>query len=108
MMMKTTVAVSLVMLLALGACGGKDKQAATTNATPAAAPAQQASAGAPTALTPEELGELGAKIRKTPDRANEILRDRGLTEKTFETEIRKVTEDPEASKRYAAAYKRAG
>ena len=29
-----------------------------------------------------------------------------MTEKSFEVEIRKVTEDPEASKRYAAAYKK--
>jgi ABC-type enterochelin transport system substrate-binding protein len=106
MMMRTTVAISLVVLLAFAGCGAKDKQAAST--TGAATPQTQvATNAAATSLTPEELGELGAKIRKTPERANEILRDRGLTEKTFETEIRKVTEDPEASKRYAAAYKRA-
>jgi len=58
-------------------------------------------------VTPEQLGELGAKIRKTPDRSGELLVEYGLTEKSFETEIRKVTEDPEASKRYAAAYKKA-
>ncbi len=102
--MRSTVAISLVVLLAF-ACGGNDKQAASAG-TPAPAAAKVESANA--ALTPEELGELGAKIRKTPDRANELLRERGLTEKTFETEIRKVTEDPEASKRYANAYKRAG
>jgi len=105
--MRSTATISLVVLLAFAACGGKDsKQTAATNATPAAQ-TQQASASAPASLTPEELGELGAKIRKTPERANEILRDCGLTEKSFETEIRKVTEDPEASKRYAAAYKKA-
>lgn len=106
MTMRTTVTISLVVLLALVGCGAKDKQAAGTS-TPAS-PQAQVATNASTTLTPEELGELGAKIRKTPERANEILRDRGLTEKTFETEIRKVTEDPEASKRYAAAYKRAG
>lgn len=101
--MKSTVAVSLVVLLAF-ACGvNDDKQSASTNAQPSQT---QVSANA-AALTPEELGELGAKIRKTPDRSDEILRERGLTEKSFETAIRKVTEDPEASKRYAAAYKRA-
>lgn len=106
--MRSTATISMILLLAFAACGGKDhnQQVATTNGTPAAQ-TQQASASASVALTPEELGELGAKIRKTPERANEILRDRGLTEKSFETEIRKVTEDPEASKRYAAAYKRA-
>ena len=102
--MKTTVAVSLAMLLAF-ACGGNDKPAAQGET---AQPQQVAATNAATPLTPEELGELGAKIRKTPERANEILRDRGLDQKSFETEIRKVTEDPEASKRYAAAYKRAG
>jgi hypothetical protein len=93
------------MLLAI-ACGGNDKPAARAGSSES----QQVAAtnAAATRLTPEELGELGAKIRKTPERANEILRDRGLDQKSFETEIRKVTEDPEASKRYAAAYKRAG
>ena len=103
--MRSTVAVSLMVLFAL-ACGGNDRPAATNAQT--SQPQQVATTNAAaTSLTPEELGELGAKIRKTPDRANEILRDRGLDEKSFETEIRKVTEDPEASKRYAAAYKRA-
>lgn len=101
MSMRTTLTMSLVVLLALAGCGAKDQQTAVTNDEP---PAQrQANAN----LTPEELGELGAQIRKTPVRANEILRERGLTQKTFETEIREVTEDPEASKRYAAAYKKA-
>jgi len=102
--MRSTVAVSLMVLLAL-ACGGDDRPAATAESSQS----QQVAAtnAAATPLTPEELGELGAKIRKTPERANEILRDRGLDQKRFETEIRKVTEDPEASKRYAAAYKRA-
>jgi hypothetical protein len=100
------MALSLVVLLAF-ACGGNDNQV-SSKTEPASSQTQVAANAAPATLTPEELGELGAKIRKTPDKANEILRDRGLTEKTFETEIRKVTEDPEASKRYAAAYKRAG
>jgi ABC-type enterochelin transport system substrate-binding protein len=101
MIMRVTVAISLVAVLALAGCGAKDQNAATTGG------ATQQQASAATSMTPEELGELGAKIRKSPDRANELLRERGLTEKTFETEIRKVTEDPEASKRYAAAYKKA-
>ncbi|MGZ8781430.1 MAG: hypothetical protein ACXW31_16050, partial [Thermoanaerobaculia bacterium] len=100
--MRSTLAMSFVALLAFAGCGAKDQQttAATNNES---STKTEASAN----LTPEELGELGAQIRKTPDRANEILRERGLTEKTFETEIREVTEDPEASKRYAAAYKKA-
>ena len=107
MIMKTTVAVSLVVLMAFVGCGADDRQTANKNTEPAKT-TPVATSAATTALTPEELGELGARIRKTPDRANEILRERGLNEKSFETEIRKVTEDPEASKRYAAAYKRAG
>jgi ABC-type enterochelin transport system substrate-binding protein len=103
MKMRSTLAISLVVLLAFAGCGAKDKQAANVESSQK----QVSTNAAATSLTPEELGELGAKIRKTPDRANQILRDRGLTEKSFETEIRKVTEDPEASKRYAAAYKRA-
>ena len=106
MNMKSTMAISMVVLLAFAGCGANDKQNAS-KAT-ASSQTQVTTNAAATPMTPEELGELGAKIRKTPDRANELLRERGLNEKTFETEIRKVTEDPEASKRYAAAYKRAG
>ena len=102
--MRSTVAISLVVLLAF-ACGGNDNKSASNNAAPAKAESTQVAAA--TSLTPEDLGTLGAQIRKTPDRAGALLRERGLDEKTFETEIRKVTEDPEASKRYAAAYKRA-
>ena len=108
MMMKGTMAISLVVLLAFAGCGANDQPAATAANAPAQTPGSATQAAATTAaVTPEELGELGAQIRKTPDRANELLRTRGLTEQSFETEIRKVTEDPEASKRYAAAYKRA-
>jgi hypothetical protein len=98
------MAISLVVLLAF-ACGGHDNKTASTGSTQAKVESTQALAATP--LTPEELGALGAQIRKTPDRANDLLRQRGLDEKTFENEIRKVTEDPDASKRYAAAYKRA-
>ena len=105
MMMRSTMTISLIVLLAFAGCGANDERKADANASPSQT--QVATNAAATPLTAEELGELGAKIRKTPDRANEILRERGLDEKSFETEIRKVTEDPEASKRYAAAYKRA-
>ena len=105
MTMKSTMAISLVVLLAFAGCGANDKQTASTST--ASSETQVATSAAAVTMTPEELGELGAKIRKTPDRANELLQERGLNEKSFETEIRKVTEDPEASKRYAAAYKRA-
>ena len=58
-------------------------------------------------LTPEQLGELGAEIKKHPDDANRLLSDRGLDQASFERAVRKVAENPEQSKRYAAAYKKA-
>ena len=106
MTMKRAMAISVVLLLAFAGCGANDERQASSNATPAS-DAQPVSKSASATLTPEELGELGAKIRKTPDQANQILQERGLDEKSFETQIRKVTENPDASKRYAAAYKRA-
>jgi hypothetical protein len=58
-------------------------------------------------LTPEQLGELGAKITKNPGEAQKLLSDQGLTEDSFKQAVRKVAEDPAASKRYAEAYKKA-
>jgi hypothetical protein len=58
-------------------------------------------------LSPEELGELGAKIKQHPEDAQKLLSEKGLNEQSFEQAVRKVAEDPEASKRYAAAYKKA-
>jgi len=89
----------LTLLLTLVACGGKQQQASNT-----AGPSTMNA----TALTPEQLGELGAQIQKNPDRAQELLTHHGLTPESFEKAIRKVTEDPDASRRYAAAYRRAG
>lgn len=102
--MRNALALSMVMLLALaGGCAktGNDHSSAATKG--AAATDQVKSAE----LTPEQLGELGAKIKKNPDRAQELLTEQGLTETAFEAQIRKVTEDPDASKRYAEAYKKA-
>jgi hypothetical protein len=62
---------------------------------------------AQTNLTPEQLGEIGAQIKKHPSDANKILSDHGLTEASFEKEIRKVSSDPAASRRYRDAYKKA-
>ena len=53
------------------------------------------------------LGELGAKIKKNPDDAQKLLSEKGLTTQSFEQQVRQVSQDPEASKRYAAAYKKA-
>jgi hypothetical protein len=58
-------------------------------------------------LSPEQLGELGAKIKKQPNDAQRLLAEHGLSEESFEQAIRKVSEDPEAAKRYAAAYRQA-
>ena len=100
--MRSTLAISLVVLLALaGGCNQKKQQTAGVES-----PQTEATTKAAHSMTPEELGELGAQIRKNPDRTAELLKDHGMTEKSFEVEIRKVTEDPEASKRYAAAYKK--
>ena len=56
-------------------------------------------------LTPEQLGELGARIKKNPSDAATLLSERGLTEESFEKAIRRVTEDKDASQRYAAAFR---
>jgi len=90
----------LMLLLAL-ACGGHEEKTAA-NSAPAPAVANNAN------LTPEQLGELGAQMQRNPDQAQELLAHHGLTPESFEKAIRDITENPEASKRYAAAYRRAG
>jgi hypothetical protein len=100
----------IALCASLIGCGGNkpDQTASTTSATttaPAAnAPAPAANAPA---LTPEQLGQLGALINKQPANADKLLADQGLTQATFEAAIRRVSSDPAASKRYAAAYKSA-
>ena len=100
--MKTIAAISLSAILLAGACS---KQATTTTAS-----SNESSANtsvAQTSLTAEQLGELGAEIKKHPDNAKQILSGKGLTEESFAQAVRKVAEDPAASQRYAAAYKKA-
>ena len=101
--MKNTL-LALTMLMAIAAC----KNNTTTPATSSSAPASANTAVTTSApsLTPEQLGELGASIHKHPTEGTKILSDRGLTQEQFERAIRQVSSDPEASKRYAAAYKR--
>ncbi len=102
-MRRTFLLIMLVIPLALaGACNQDKTSTALGNE-----PSKAESARAAQDLTPEELGKLGAELKKNPDRADQILTERGLDAKSFETAIRKVSEDPEASKRYAAAYKEA-
>jgi hypothetical protein len=57
-------------------------------------------------LTPEQLGELAAQLSKNPDRADQLLKQQGMTRASFEKAVRDVTESAEASKRYADAYRR--
>lgn len=101
--MRKALTFSLLLLLAFGGACNQKNEATTAESTEA----PPASTVAEHQLSPEELGELGAQIKKTPDRAGELLSAHGLTEKSFESQIRKITEDPEASKRYADAYTKA-
>ncbi|HYI13383.1 MAG TPA: hypothetical protein VEK57_30330 [Thermoanaerobaculia bacterium] len=102
--MKYATILSLTLTLTLaGACGQQER-----TATNDAAPATSVAASTPaTALTPEQLGELGALIRKEPGRADELLGRHHLTRQQFEQAIRDVTENADASKRYAEAYRKA-
>lgn len=95
----TTATLCLTMLLSFAAC--QQKQAAATASTPQAVATEQAQP-----LTPEQLGELGGLIKNEPERANELLAQHKLTRESFEKQVRDVTENVEASKRYAAAYRR--
>ena len=91
----------LVLACALVACNSDKKTSASTGAAtdaPAVSAQQE--------LTPEQLGEIGARISKNSAQAKQILSEHGLDEKSFEQKIRKVTEDPEASRRYAAAFEK--
>jgi hypothetical protein len=104
-MMKHFAALGLAVLLPLaGACQQQQQERATNETTPAAT---SAAVDAKTALTPEQLGELGAQIRKEPARADELLAQHKLSRAEFEKQIRDVTENAEASKRYAEAYRKA-
>lgn len=58
-------------------------------------------------FTPEQLAQIGADIKKQPDQSTQILQQNGLTEATFEQAIRQLTQNPDASKRYSAAFKKA-
>ncbi len=97
-MRKSWIALTLCALLVAGGC----KKGTTTTAE-----VKSEETVAASNLTPEQLGELGAKIKRQPNDAQRLLSEQGLTEESFEKAIRKVSEDPEASKRYAEAYKRA-
>jgi hypothetical protein len=85
---------------------GCNRQPGTAASGPASVtPSRPASASAAVALTPEQLGALGAQIKREPNDAHALLLQNGLDEVSFAAAIRKVSEDPAAAKRYAAAYK---
>ncbi len=94
---------SLLLSAVLLACSDSPQQTGAA----ASAPPQSSASAANEEMTPEQLGELGAKITKQSGQAREILSQHGLDEKSFEAKIRKVTEDPDASRRYAAAFEKA-
>ena len=95
----TTVLVLSCALLACSNDGSSESKPAAAGASAPAVSSQE--------MTPEQLGEIGAKISRDASQAKQILDQHGLDEKSFEAKIRKITEDPEASRRYAAAFEKA-
>jgi len=98
--MRRTLSIAVVAFVLAGACGQRQQQA-----PPAASSPSPSVVAART--SPEQLGEIGAAIRKEPAKADSILAAHGLDEKSFEAAIRKLSEDPAGSRRYAAAFKKA-
>ena len=96
--MRTALFLSIALLVTLASGCERDEYLGGTKASESVAAKD---------LTPEQLGELGAKIKKAPDQASELLSAHGLTQESFEAAIRKVTENPEASKRYTEAFNKA-
>ena len=101
-MQKTLIAAALALTTASGC-----KNQSTTTSSDNASSTSATSASSSASLSPEELGELGAKIKKSPDDAQKILSEKGLTTQSFEQQVRQVAQDPAASKRYTAAFKKA-
>jgi hypothetical protein len=97
--MRVTISLLVLSLTLAGGCRKEPAAAASSGSVtaPAAVPAAQ--------LTPEQLGELGGRIKKSPADAPRLLAEHGLTDESFEAAIRQVTESPDASKRYAAAFR---
>jgi hypothetical protein len=97
----------VIAAFALVLASGCKNQSSTTASAPGSTDTTSASSASQSTLSPEDLGELGAKIKKNPADAQKLLSAKGLTEQSFEQQVRQVAQDPEASKRYAAAYKKA-
>ena len=98
-MKKLSIAIAALSLVLTFGCN--QKSSTTASSQPGVTTEQ-----AQTNLTPEQLGEIGAKIKKHPSDVDKILSDNGLTQASFEKEIRKVSSDPAASRRYRDAYKK--
>ena len=105
MIRRTSLAIAALTLTFTFACSKQDA-ATTSDNRPVAT--SEAGTTSQAQLTPEELGELGAKIKASPSDAQKLLAEKGLNEQSFEQAIRKVAENPEESKRYAAAFKKTG
>lgn len=94
-------AIVIVAIVAALGCKGKTSTTAADQQTVTTEQTAQAQS-----ITPEQLGEIGAQIKKHPSDAGKILSDHGLTQASFEKEIRRVASDPAASRRYRDAYKK--
>ncbi len=102
-MKSSIIALATTMLLLAAGCKA-DHGLGATSSTPTGVTSSATASNAST-LSPEQLGTLGAQIKKQPSDAHRLLQEQGLTEQSFATAIRKVSEDPAAAKRYAAAYR---
>jgi hypothetical protein len=100
---------TLAALLLIAAGCSKGNQTATSDAAnaPSAKSSPAVASTASSSLSPEQLGALGAEIKKHPNDAHKLIADHGMTEESFAAAVRKISEDPAAAKRYAAAYKQA-
>lgn len=102
-MKKTFMVIAALAIVLATGC----KNPSNTNTASSSNATNTPSVGSSATLSPEELGELGAKIKKNPDDAQKLLSEKGLTQQSFEQQVRQVAQDPEASKKYAAAYRKA-
>jgi hypothetical protein len=95
--MRATISLLVLSLTFAGGCRNEATPASSSSSSKSPAPAAS--------LTPEQLGELGGRIKKSPADAPRLLAEHHLTDESFEAAIRQVTESPDASKRYAAAFR---
>lgn len=93
--MRGSVITAVSLLLLLGGC----RKEATSTSTTTTVSASNAT------LDPEQLGRLAAQVKKQPNEASALLKSHGYDEQSFEEAIRRVTEDLESSRRYAAAFR---